>query len=298
MKIVALMLVRDEEWVINLSAHVAGLWCDAIVAIAHNCTDRTVSAICDSTSKPKLIRTVNQDPWNEMDLRQDLLNRGREIGGTHWALIDADEVLTANLIPEIRKWGEIMEPGDIIDLPMIPVWGDLTKYRDDDSVWSKAWLSTLVRDSSDLCWKPKEDGYHFHNRVPYGKTRRIVPISHKANGGVMHLQFACNRRLRAKHAWYKMQEVVRWPDRSSPGEIDKKYNQALNEQGIRFSPVKKEWIEGYNLLRVNLNHTPWHEKECTRLWQEHGREKFEGLELWGIPNAESHRSTRGTITTS
>ena len=39
-----------------------------------------------------------------MDVRQEMLDRGRRLGGTHFIIVDADEVPTGNLFAELRTF--------------------------------------------------------------------------------------------------------------------------------------------------------------------------------------------------
>ena len=106
MKLVALMPVRNEEWILRLSAAVALSWCDHIVFLDHASDDETGSILLSlAAARPGQV-TILLDPdptWKEMEHRQALLDAGREVGGTHFALVDADEIITANLRPHIRE---------------------------------------------------------------------------------------------------------------------------------------------------------------------------------------------------
>ena len=102
MKLIGLMPVRNENWILGCSLRAALKWCDAMVVLAHCCTDNSF-AIIDEISNEHPNRVVamirpSEDEWPEMEHRQKLLDVGRALGGTHFALVDADEVLTAQLL--------------------------------------------------------------------------------------------------------------------------------------------------------------------------------------------------------
>jgi hypothetical protein len=40
MKLIGLMPVRGEDWILGLSARAALMWCDELVILLHSCTDR------------------------------------------------------------------------------------------------------------------------------------------------------------------------------------------------------------------------------------------------------------------
>src|SRR5580658_3305586 len=95
------MPVRNEAWVLGLSARVALMWCDELVILLHACTDATsdiVRGLIQEFSE-RINPIWDRDPtWDEMAHRQTMLESARWCGATHIAIIDADEVLTGNLI--------------------------------------------------------------------------------------------------------------------------------------------------------------------------------------------------------
>lgn len=295
MKIVALMVARNEEWIVNLSLRAALNWVDHAVVLVHASTDSTLQIVGkiaweqrEKYGEDRVLILKHEDPiWMEMDHRQWTLEEGRRLGGTHFAIVDADEVPSANVLPKLRGWVESLKPGGLLDLPLLPIWGSLDAYRCDPSgMWQKSWLTLAFHDTKTCFWKAKDDGYQYHNRPPYGTlvgdTDRVRPVGRHQEGGVMHLQFASPRRLRAKHAHYKMSEVVRWPGREPNLMIDKKYSMATKESGLIVRPCPEAWWKGYNKDAVTLSHIPWHEEDCKRMWKEHGPAKFKGLDLYGL----------------
>jgi hypothetical protein len=120
----------------------------------------------------------------------------------------------------------------------------------------------------------------------------------------MHLWGVSERRLKAKHALYKMTERVRWPAKGV-AEIDTYYNHALGtnlafapdrrqfpgrdldvraKDTWQFADVPPDWWAPYSdwLPMLDINRVPWQEDECRRLAKEHGPELFEGLDLFGV----------------
>lgn len=117
----------------------------------------------------------------------------------------------------------------------------------------------------------------------------------------MHLWGADERRLRAHHAWYKVTERLRWPERRVI-DIEQMYSWAI--KGIiptqlasswTFADVPPEWWAPYADLMHDLHlpsaegtfqealyRIPWQEAEVRRLVSEHGAEMFVGLDLFGV----------------
>ena len=285
MNLIGLMCVRNEEWVLGLSLRAALDWCDSVVVLDHNSSDQTMPIIIDHVNRfPGRVSTIlwPTDEWAEMNQRQATLEVGRQLGGTHFAIIDADEVLTHNFLPNVRRWCEMLEPGQVLDVPMIPTWRSMGAYRSDPCVWSRASLSLAFCDRPDLRWAVRDQGYQHHARAPQGSERhRFKPVS-QGDGGVFHLQFANWERLKWKHRFYKMREVTRWPDRRTVAEVDRIYSQALNEDGLEVTSVPTEWWGDYDASAV-CPPNPWFKEACEEMLHSHDIGAFEGLNLWGWP---------------
>ena len=289
MKLVGLMHVRNEQWILRLAIPAAMRLVDELVVLDHDSTDQTPAILNQMRSRfPARLTTA---PWegrhyNETAIRQRLLELGRARAGTHFFMIDADEILTANLIDDVRAHTLALNPAQGLELPWLAMWASPDQYRDDDSVWSNNTKLFAFADAPHVAFRALDDGYDMHLQRPRGLIDPTSqPITDQNIGGVMHLQFANRRRLIAKHAWYKMSEAIRFPGRESAAAIDAKYNQALDERGLRVRPAPPQWWDQYTQDRAFLDHddTPWHEQEIARFWLEHGESAFEGLELWGLP---------------
>lgn len=283
MKLIATMPVRSESWILGLSLRVVLKWCDEVIVLNHCSRDTTVDIVGEvSEEHPgRVIFIDDQNPeWSEMAHRQRLLDAARARGATHVAITDADECLTGNRLEGIRAQIASLPPGATLQVGMPAMWRGLDKYRYDGSCWSRRYdLVLAFADRHDLCWQ-RTNGYDHHQRAP-----RNSRVGHQSfiDGGVMHLQFASWRRLVAKHALYKIMERLKYPDKRV-ADIDWMYTLATNEDGIRLVDAPAEWWEPYKDLmhHADLNAVPWHEAECKRLWMEHGVDRFQGLNLFGV----------------
>lgn len=279
MKIIGLMLARNEGWVIGCSARVALKWCDELVVGVHACKDATVEilqVIEKEAGKPIWYHfESDHDKWDEMHHRDRTLQLGRERGGTHFAIVDADEVLTANNLPNARMWFDALAPGQCIDVPMVPTWKSLDRYN--ANIHSVVTLG--FKDSPKLCWKPRGDEqYHHHSRPPmFSHPQRLtVP---NCEGGVFHLQFAAWERFIEKHRHYMMSERVRWgyPAR----EINEKYHW-FEKIPFAARDVPSGWWEGLPRHLIQLDHHPWYRDEVARMLVAHPAGTFAGLDLFGL----------------
>lgn len=284
MKIIALMPCRNEAWIVGLSLRAALLWSDEAVVLDHASTDETPAILAEIAAEHPGrvdILTESDGTWREMAHRQRLLDAARARGATHCAIVDADELLTGDMLPVIRGAVESLAPNEYLRTRMFCMWRNPNQYRHDGSVWSnRRDLAAAFPVTPDLCWRTAA-GYDHHHREPYGVRRGGVFLN--APGGIMHMQFADWRRLVAKHALYKITERLRWPDKPV-AEIDRMYSQALDERGIGLAPAPAEWWAPYQpwLNYLDCNSEPWQDAEVRRLLALHGLEKFSGLNLYGV----------------
>jgi hypothetical protein len=297
MKLIGLLLVRNEDWVLGVSLRALLLWCDAVVVLLHACSDLSsdiVEQVIRENDKGRVImlREFNQD-WHEMRDRQQVLEWARGAGATHLALVDADEILTGNLLPNIRDMVEQIPPRSILQLPWVCLARGIDRYYA-AGYWYNSWISCGCADASELHWSSEErDGYDFHHREPMGAKftayRPVQQSPHPAHhgGGLLHLQFVSERRLRAKQALYKIVEVTRWPGRDTVAVINKRYDLAVYQSdpaNIQTVTVPEEWWAPYAHLmkHLDLAAVPWQEESCRRMITQHGRATFQGLDLFGV----------------
>lgn len=298
MRLVAMMCCRNEDWILALSARAALMWCDVIAILNHASTDHTsdiIDQLCIEFPGRVYAFTEADQEWHEMDHRQMLVDFARELDPTHLAIVDSDEVLSGNLLASIRAHIESMAPGWILQLPGYNLRGGLDRYHA-NGIWGQRWFSTAFGDDPRLNWS----GDRFHQREPGGASMRQHRPIMQGQGGIMHLWGASERRLRAKHAAYKMIETLRWPSKSRP-EIELTYNQAFVpsaniqfEQLWRYAEVPAEWWAPYSELRpcIKLDSIPWQEDMCRTLHVEHGAERFAGLDLFGVISSEVNAGAR------
>jgi hypothetical protein len=296
MNLVGLMPVRNEDWIVGLSARVALMWCDSLVILDHASTDGTgaaLQALCEKFPDRVGLMRISDPVWYEMEHREMMLRwaraNGRETGATHIAIIDADEILTANLLSGIREHIEQMPYDAMLMLPGYNLCGSMTRYHL-NGLWGQRWFSTAFKDIGTVGWRGNGDT--FHRREPAGVKWNYWnrPIG-QGTGGVLHFWGASERRLTAKHALYQCVETLRWPEKSKEA-IRFEYCQWRDGRGGRDSPhgwtfadVPASWIEPYaDLMRdhVHLDAEVWQEAEVRRLVAEHGKERFAGLDLFGV----------------
>ncbi len=280
-----LMLCRNEDWILGLSARAALLWCYRLVILLHACEDDSKAIVQElQREQPGRIELIEiADPkWDEMKHRQIMLDCGRLAGASTFAMIDADEVLTANIAsPRFARHIEnTASPSKIVALPGYNLRDGFRYHL--NGVWGQRWFSLAFQDRPGIGWQ----GDTFHSREPkpwFGGTERMY---RQGDGGILHFWGFSERRLRAKHRAYKILEALRWPAKPV-AEIENMYSLALRGSGVhdnpstwRFAEVPAAWrYPEWERKYLHPDTVPWQEAWCERMIAEHGAARFAGLDL-------------------
>src|SRR5882724_8650249 len=169
MKLVGTMACRNEDWCIGLTARAALMWLDHLVILDHASTDNTHELIVDIWKEyPGRVSLLYEaDPvWKEMEHRQQMLNYARRAKATHVAVVDADEILSGNMLEAIRHAISMLGPTHDFAPPWVGLRGSINQYHV-DGIWGNNWVSTAFLDNPQYHWTSR-NGYDFHHRRPMG----------------------------------------------------------------------------------------------------------------------------------
>lgn len=314
MKIIGLMAARNEDWVIGLSARAALMWVDELVVLDHASTDRTPRILNDILEcYPGRLTILREESpvWEEMRHRQRMLEEARARNATHIAYVDADEVLTGDLLGldgtnSIRSLYHGCPPQCVLQIPWLALRGSIGQVHI-SGPWADGQNASIgFMDAPELHWAARgSEKYDFHHRHPMG--RALVPWTPLGamgprRSGLMHLQFVSGRRLRAKQALYKVQEVLRWPGREPVEMVNQRYSLAVYgsyrpdagwqqrlDASMDGAPITPWWEPYQRLMQYFRPHAvPWQEAEVLKALQEHGPKPFVGLDLFGIGEPAFH----------
>ena len=104
MRLIGCLMLRNEDWVCGLTLRAQLRFCDAVVVLIHSSTDRThdiVMSIAKETGRVLVVED-SKEHWEEMRLREAMLELARADGATHLWMGDGDEILTA--CPNSNVW--------------------------------------------------------------------------------------------------------------------------------------------------------------------------------------------------
>jgi Glycosyl transferase family 2 len=289
-KVIALTATRNEDWVLGLSLRVSLSYCDAVVITDHRSTDGTARIIgevqAEFPDREISVRRSSDEEWMEMDIRHEMLERGRRLGGTHFVIVDADEIPTGNLFADLRSLALSPSRGRFASLPMISAYHSPHVFRWDGPWGENNQIPWAFCDSPKLRWKIANT-YQLHRRTPYKAVNAGPLKAGRQLGGLFHLQFLAKSRLQSKAVWYKMIETLRYPGKRTPAELNQIYDWTLREDGdLQIYDVPDSWWAPYRargwLQRLAPEAVSWQLQEVRRLVAENGLEVFSGLDLHGI----------------
>lgn len=265
-KLVCCMMARNEDWVLGLSVRAALEWCDAIIITDHASTDNTINVLYQiSIEYPGRVSVVIESgEFHPLNFFHAMTARAFREGATHVAIIDADEVLSGNLIPYVRDEIFSLPPHMSFELPWVPIVGDFSTR--DTGRLSQIHTGFAFCERGETCFilAPEAGTYDIHApRLPF-QIRNLYAY-HERGGALMHLSHLDMRRLRAKEVLWKIMEINRWPGRKSPEYLNSYYDSALEVGPLVAVPLT--WWHAYLqwLPLVRIGDESWAErqvKEC------------------------------------
>ena len=282
-KIIGLVTVRNEEQIIAQCLKALARFTDAIVVLDDASDDSTVAIIKSLRGECNVAKIITKDTWHrdEPGDRNLLLTMGRKLNGTHFIVLDADEMFTANLQHNnlLRNQVLALNPGDSICLAWICLWRSVLNYRYDNSVWSNNYKPFIFADDAQSVYC--SDFIHT-GRTPAG-LKGQQHIIRGYNYGVLHFQFVNWSNLLIKQAWYRCLERIRQPNKPCT-DINQLYAPSKDETdlGLREAPFK--WFCDYEFFDASVFALPdqWRRQQILAWFGQYGQDYFRELDIWDI----------------
>ena len=279
-KIVGLMQIRNESAVIEQAVRALSLYTDAIVVLDDASTDNTVG-ICRSIANQYHIESIicNEiSAWEhgkESDNRQKLLDAGRTIGGTHFIVIDADEVLTANCAHDnfLRNLILRLNPGDSLFMNIVHCWDNLERYR----IYFNEKMKAFIFCDDGIC--SYSSRFLHVDRVPFNIAGGAKLELQDERYGLLHFGYLNWENVLIRQTWYRYLERVRNSTRSI-NEINSWYC-AYKDKDATTCPVPKEWLAGYRFFDSSVfdKTEQWRSKQIAQWIENYGLDYFDGLTI-------------------
>ncbi|HZS43080.1 MAG TPA: glycosyltransferase [Candidatus Paceibacterota bacterium] len=277
MKIIALLPVKNEEWVLPFYLKSMQEIADEIIALDDNSTDQSrqilesagVKIIEMSEDEISTEKTVNMSRRRNL-----LLSAARQAGGTHLVFLDADEIFSKNFSRDGRKIISGLKAGQKLSMRWVTLWKS-APYERVDGAWYNLYKDFIFADDGQATFENKNLS---EGRTPGSNDQDLKFPSEK--GVVFHLQFLAWNRNLYKQAWYRMQELV--DGRRNAKRINHTYSITLDSSRVKTGPlpnVYQQELRGISSLTANYSE---YKKEILNLFDQYGILFFEPLEIWHI----------------
>jgi FkbM family methyltransferase len=282
-KIVGLVPVRNEKHIISQCLRALACFTDAIVYLDDASTDETLQIVESLVCECHIERIIRKKEWHrdEPNDRNTMLQAGREIGGTHFIVIDADEILTSNFLENgtLQRVIYSLKPGDRLALNWIQLWRSIDQYRFDHSIWTWNYKDIIFCDDGKSAYSSE---FIHTPRVPDNLlgTRYVVE---GYESGLLHFQFVNWRNLLIKQAWYRCLEHIREPQKAIE-EINSRYAPSKDEKGLGLMPSPDYWFSGYPFFDRNVFDEPdiWRITQINEWFERFGKDYFTDLDIWDL----------------
>jgi hypothetical protein len=282
MKIIALVPVRNEAWVLEHSLACLSGFCDVVIVNDQMSTDAT-REICRRFPKVVLLESKPADTVARLprQARTQLLEAARNYDGHNllWCT-DADELVPPSLARGFftRSAGQLA-PGRAIECLDYTLWNSLTRYRQDLSHYGPRWKAVAFVDDRAVRF-PRANGRLLDEpRIPVDEGPAAVKAE---NLPILHLQWAVWNRNQMKQAWYRCVELIN--GRLTAVELNALYQGTLPIWYVHTEPLPDAWLSEVTLPPASVDLEPsWHEQEILAWFESRGVEFFERLEIWHVP---------------
>ena len=276
-RIIGLVPARNEEDKVAFALRALAKFTDAIVFLDDCSTDRTVQVVRGLSESCRIEKIIEKPVWHrdEPGDRNRLLAAGRDLGGTHFVVIDADEAFTSNFLDgdTLRKRILSLKPREQLSLRWIHLWRSVGQYRVDEPLWSERYKRCIFCDDGSSEYQSK---FIHTSRIPKMKGKRIKIEDRDL--GLLHFQFVNWPNLELKQRWYRWLEKVRDPEKTVAA-INNKYANSVDESGLVLADTPTAWFDGYTFFDRAVFDIPdnWRLVQMREWQQRYGEDYFDGL---------------------
>lgn len=278
-KIIALLAARNEEAMIEQCIKGLSLVADSIIYLDDASTDKTLEIINSIKHKYNIEKIIAKPIWHRAEAadKNSLLQEGRKHGGTHFIILDADEMVSSNCIKNNHLRNQILalNPGESIRMYWISLWKGIDQYNT-----TKSFLKEFIFCDDEKC---SYDSSFLHTpRIPATLRGRKIDLA-APTFGILHFQFVHWENFLIKQAWYQCLEKIRTPYKAD-AQIKHPYMQTKSEHNQQISQSLSVWFDQYDFFDIQSYLTPekWRRSQVNEWFNQYGKSYFKDLDIWDV----------------
>lgn len=271
MKIITLLPVKNEAWILEYSLKNFSKFSDYIIIADQMSTDGSREIY----KKFPKVRTIdNKEIYHSNIVRWKLLDEARKYGKNNLIIcLDADEIVLPNSFDSIKENG--YKPGQSFEMPWIQLWKSSNKYRV-DSGWDKLTKICAFIDDENQNYQKKFVINDHTARVPESNIPAI-----RIQSPLLHLEYIPFEKSQLKQAWYRCSELIN--GKRNAKRINATYSVTLDNDKIRTQEIPKEWLDASEIPNsLSEIKSSWHKERILKWFDEYGILFFEPLQIWHI----------------
>lgn len=278
MKVIALLPVKNEAWVLDYTLRCLSAFCDVILINDQQSIDASRDV---ARQFPKAVWIDSTTSQICEQARWQLWDIARQYDGDNllWCT-DADELIAPTLARHyLETHHDALRSGVVLESLYCHFWNSPDRYRTGLGAYAPYWKAVAIVDDRRLDYDRSRALPLHEERVPIAANATRLRME---NAPVLHLQWLLPNRSQMRQAWYRCRE---WLQRErSAAEINQFYSATLPQWRVPTDDIPREWTEGLTLPGTDADRQPtWQQADVLGWFDAKGVEFFEPLEIWHVP---------------
>jgi len=278
MKVIALLPVKNEAWVLDHTLRCLSAFCDVILVNDQQSIDASRD-IARQFSKAVWIDSTESQICEQA--RWQLWDIARQYDGDNllWCT-DADELVAPSMARQfLESHHDTLRPGVVVEALYFHFWNSPDRYRSGLGAYAPYWKPIAIVDDGRLDYDRSRALPLHEERVPIAANATRLRME---NAPVLHLQWLLPNRSQMRQAWYRCREWLQ--GERSAAEINQFYSVTLPQWRVPTDDVPREWVQGLTLPGTDADLQPtWQQNDIFGWFDAKGVEFFEKLEIWHVP---------------
>jgi hypothetical protein len=274
-KVIALLPIKNEAWVLEHTLACLSSFCDVVLVNDQQSQDGSRAI---GRRFPKVVWIDSPESQICEQARWRLWDVARQYDGTNllWCT-DADELVSPSLAGRFIQQSQLAE-GTVVDCLYCHSWNSPARYRTGLGQYTPYWKPVAIVDDRRVNYDRTRDLPLHEERVPISPDSPRV----RADGvTVLHLQWLLPNRSQMRQAWYRCREWIHGG--RSAAAINDFYSITLPSWYVQTAPIPQDWLAGVTLPSTTIDAEPsWQEAEIVGWFNDRGVEFFEPLEIWHV----------------